>query len=149
MAKPFWPDEIKLPAVRYPDELVARRAAQKLMSRVSTAKTTKNTMVEDSAWRIWESGCAEHADPQTPKVDAVAKRSGMQFRGMRIIQSPCRTNTNRPVKTTLNAMQLANAIIAGLKSDAATSGFVSCPAPWVKKAHTAQIGNVITRPTRK
>src|SRR5882757_5754254 len=88
MAKPFWPDEIELPAVRYSDELVARRAAQKLMSSVSTAKTTKNTMVENSAWRIWESDCAAYADPQTPKVDAVARRSSMPFRGMRIIHPP-------------------------------------------------------------
>src|SRR6266436_5763643 len=133
MAKPFWPDEIELPAVRYSDEFVARRAAQKLMSSVSTAKTTKNTMVEDSAWRICESDCAEYAGPQTPKADAIAKRSAMQFRGMRIIQSPCRTNTNRPVKTTLNAMQLANAIIAGLKSDATTAISVACRALWIKK----------------
>src|SRR5258705_1953651 len=149
MAKPFWPDEIELPAVRYSDELVARRAAQKLMSSVSTAKITKNTMVDDSAWRIWESGCAEYAGPQTPKADAVEKRSAMQFRGKRIIQSPCRTNTNRPVKTTLNAMQLANAIIAGLKSDAATAVCVALRAPWIKKAIIAQYGTIITSTSRE
>jgi hypothetical protein len=48
MAKPFWPGEIELPAVRYSDEFVARPAAQKLISSVSTAKTTKNKMVENS-----------------------------------------------------------------------------------------------------
>jgi hypothetical protein len=98
------------------------------MSSVSTAKTTKNTMVENSAWRILESDCAEYADPQTPKADAVARRGGMQFRGMRIIQSSCRTNTNKPVKTTLKAMQLANAIIAGLKSAATTVVCTACRA---------------------
>src|SRR3981189_2888771 len=149
MAKPFWPDEIELPAVRYSDELVARRAAQKLMSSVSTAKTTKNTMVEDSAWRICESDCAEYAGPQMPKVDAVAKRSGMQFRGMRIIQSPCRTNTNKPTKTTLNAMQLANAIIAGLKSDATTAVCVACRALWIKKAIIAKYEAIIMSANRK
>src|SRR5258707_10808892 len=119
------------------------------MSSVSTAKTTKNTMVDDSAWRIWESGCAEYAGPQTPKADAVAKRSAMQFRGKRIIQSPCRTNTNRPVKTTLNAMQLANATIAGLKSDATTAVCVACRALWIKKAIIAKYGTIIASTNRK
>jgi hypothetical protein len=45
----------------------------------------------------------------------------MQLRGMRIFQSPCRTNTNKPVTITLKAMQLAKATIAGLKSDATTA----------------------------
>ena len=53
---------------------------------------------------------------------------------MRIIQSPCRTSTNKPVKITLKAMQLANAIIAGLKSDARTMVCVACRALWIKKA---------------
>src|ERR1700682_4353145 len=108
MAKPFWPAEIELPAVRYSDELVARRAAQKLMSSVSTAKITKNTIVEDSAWRIWDSDCAEYACPPIPKVDAVTRKNSMQLRAMRIIQSACRANTNKPVTITLKAMQLAN-----------------------------------------
>src|SRR5882757_5914305 len=149
IAKPFWPDEIELPAVRYSDELVARRAAQKLMSSVSTAKTTKKTMVENSAWRTWESGCAEYADPQTPKIDAVAKGSSMQFRGINIFQSPCRANTNKPVKTTLKAMQLANAIIAGLKSAATTAVCVACRAPWIKKAIIARYETIITSTNRK
>jgi len=58
----------------------------------------------------------------------------MWFRGMRIFQAPCRTNTNKPVKTTLKAMQLANAIIAGLKSAATTAVCVACRARWIKKA---------------
>jgi hypothetical protein len=149
MAKPFWPDEIELPAVRYSDELVARRAAQKLMSSVSTAKITKKTMVENSAWRIWDSGCAEYADPQRPKVDAVARRSSMQFREKRIFfQSSCRTNTNKPVKTTLKTMQLANAIIAGLKSAATTAIGVRCRALWIKKAIIAKYETIITSASR-
>src|SRR5712675_712776 len=130
MAKPFWPDEIELPAVRYSDELVARRAAQKLMSSVSTAKTTKNTMVEDSACRMSEMDSAEYADPpQTPKVDAVARRSGILFREMRIFfYSSFRTNTNKPVKTTLKAIQLANAIIAELNPAATTTLCAACRA---------------------
>ena len=68
---------------------------------------------------------------------------------MRIIQSPCRTNTNRPVKTALNAMQLANAIIAGLKSDAATAVCVACRALWIKKAIIAKYGTIITSTSRK
>ena len=67
----------------------------------------------------------------------------MQFRGMRIVQSPCRTNTNRPVKTTLNTMQLANAIIAGLKSDATMAVCVACRALWIKKAIIARYGMII------
>ena len=114
------------------------------MSSVSTAKTMKNTMVENSAWRIWESDCAEFADPQTLKVDAVARRSSMQFRGKRIFQSPCRANTNKPVKATLKAMQLANAIIAGLKSLATTAVCVACRALWIKKAIIAKYETIIT-----
>jgi hypothetical protein len=52
----------------------------------------------------------------------------MLFRGMRIIQSPCRTNTNKPVTITLKTMQLANAIIAGLNSAATTVVCVACRA---------------------
>jgi hypothetical protein len=52
----------------------------------------------------------------------------MLFRGVNIAQSPCRANTNKPVKTTLKAMQLANAIIAGLKLAAATAVCVACRA---------------------
>ena len=133
----------------YSDELVARRAAQKLMSSVSTAKTTKNTMVENSAWRIWESDCAEYADPQAPTVDTVARTSSMQFRGMNIFQSPCRANTNKPVKITLKAMQLANAIIAGLKSAATTAVCVSCRALWIKKAIIAKYETIIASTNRK
>src|SRR5713226_3865470 len=149
MAKPFWPDEIELPAVRYPDELVARRAAQKLMSSVSTAKTTKKTMVENSAWRTWESGCTAYADAQTPIIDADARqRSSMQFRGMNIFQSPCRANTNKPVKTTLKAMQLANAIIGGLKSPATTAVCVACRARWIKKAIIAKYETIVASTNR-
>ena len=62
---------------------------------------------------------------------------------MRIFQSPCRTNTNKPVKTTLKAMQLANAIIAGLKSDATTAVGVACRALWIKKAIIAKYETII------
>jgi len=75
----------------------------------------------------------------------------MQFRGMRIVQSPCRTNTNRPVKTTLNTMQLANAIIAGLKSEATMAVCVACRALWIKKAIIAKYETIIatTNQTRR
>jgi hypothetical protein len=119
------------------------------MSSVSTAKTTKNMMVENSAWRSWESGCAAYADPQTPKIDAVARpRNSMQFRGMNIFQSPCRANTNKPVKTTLKAMQLANTIIAGLKS-AATAICGACRALWIKKAIIARYETIIASTNRR
>jgi hypothetical protein len=52
---------------------------------------------------------------------------------MRIIQSPCRTNTNKPVIITLKAMLLANAIIAGLNSAATTAVWAACRALWIKK----------------
>src|SRR5258708_40317335 len=114
------------------------------MSSVSTAKTTKKTMVENSAWRTWESGCTAYDDAQTPIIDADARqRSSMQFRGMNIFQSPCRANTNKPVKTTLKAMQLANAIIAGLKSPATTAVCVACRALWIKKAIIAKYETII------
>src|SRR5258708_2806065 len=120
------------------------------MSSVSTAKTTKNTMVENSAWRTWESGCAEYADPQTQKMDTVARgRTSMQFRGMNIFQSPCRANTNKPVKTTLKAMQPANAIIAGLKSAATPAVCVACRALWIKKAIIARYETIIASTNRK
>jgi hypothetical protein len=86
-------------------------------------------MVEDSACRMSEMDSAEYADPQTPKVDAVARRSGILFREMRIFfYSSFRTNTNKPVKTTLKAIQLANAIIAGLKLAATTALCAACRA---------------------
>jgi len=73
----------------------------------------------------------------------------MQFRGMNIFQSPCRANTNKPVKTTLKAMQLANAIIAGLKSAATTAVCVACRALWIKKAIIAKYEAIITSANRK
>src|SRR5882724_9538782 len=119
------------------------------MSSVSTAKTTKKTIVENSAWRTGESGCAAYADLQTPKIDAVAReRSSLQLRRMNIFQSQCRTNTNKPVKTTLKAMQLANAIIAGLKSAATTAVCVACRALWIKKAIIAKYETIITSASR-
>jgi hypothetical protein len=72
----------------------------------------------------------------------------MQFGGMRIIQSPCRTSTNTPVKITLKAMQLANAIIAGLKSDATTAVCVACRALWIKKAIIAKYETIIASANR-
>jgi hypothetical protein len=48
----------------------------------------------------------------------------MQVDEMRLIQSSCRTSTKKPVRMTLKAMQIANAIIAGLKSNAALSASV-------------------------
>src|SRR5258708_3681531 len=119
-----------------------------LMSSVSTAKTTKNTMVESSAWRIWESDRAEYADPPAPNVDAVARRSGVQFREMRISQSPCRANTNKPVKATLKAMQLPNAIIAGLNSAAITVVCAACRALWIKKAIIAKYETIVANTNR-
>ena len=67
---------------------------------------------------------------------------------MRIFQSPCRTNTNKPVKTTLKAMQLANAIIAGLKSAATTAVCVACRARWIKKAIIAKYETIIASTNR-
>jgi len=67
---------------------------------------------------------------------------------MRIIQSPCRTSTNKPVKITLKAMQLANAIIAGLKSDARTMVCVACRALWIKKAIIAKYETIIASTNR-
>jgi hypothetical protein len=98
------------------------------MRSVSTAKITKNAIVENSAWWIGVSGFAAYADPLAPKVDAVARRNSTQLRGIRIVQSPRRTSTNKPVKNMLKAMQLASAIIAGLKSDAATAVCGACRA---------------------
>jgi hypothetical protein len=70
---------------------------------------------------------------------------------MRIFQSPCRANTNKPVKTTLKAMQLANAIIAGLNSAATTAVCVACRALWIKKAIIAKYETIIasTNQTRR
>ena len=63
---------------------------------------------------------------------------------MRIAQSPCRTNTNKPVKTTLKIMQVANAIIAELKPAAATAVCVASRALWIKKAIIAKYETIIT-----
>jgi hypothetical protein len=72
----------------------------------------------------------------------------MQFRGMRIFQSPCRASTNKPVRTTLEAMQLANAIIAGLKSIATMAVSVACRALWIKKAIIARYEAIIASTNR-
>jgi hypothetical protein len=72
----------------------------------------------------------------------------MQFRGMRIIQSPCRTSTNKPVTITLKAMQLANAIIAGLNSAATTVVCVACRALWTKRAIIAKYETIIASTNR-
>jgi hypothetical protein len=68
---------------------------------------------------------------------------------MNIFQSPCRANTNKPVKTTLKAMQLANAIIAGLKSAATTAVCVACRALWIKKAIIARYETIIASTNRR
>jgi len=68
---------------------------------------------------------------------------------MSIFQSPCRANTNKPVKTTLKVMQLANASIAGLKSAATTAVCVACRALWIKKAIIAKYEAIITSANRK
>jgi hypothetical protein len=73
----------------------------------------------------------------------------MQFRGMNIFQSPCRANTNKPVKITLSVMQLANAIIAGLKSPATTAACVACRALWIKKAIVARYETIIASTNQK
>jgi hypothetical protein len=67
---------------------------------------------------------------------------------MRILQSPCRANTNKPVKTTLKAMQLANATIAGLKPAAATVARVACRALWIKTAIIAKYETIIASTKR-
>jgi hypothetical protein len=72
----------------------------------------------------------------------------MQFRGMRIVQSPCRASTNKPVKITLKAMQLANATIAGLESDATTAVCVACRTLWIKKAIIAKYATIIASTNR-
>jgi hypothetical protein len=72
----------------------------------------------------------------------------MQFRGGRIIQFPFRTSTNKPVRITLRAMQLANAIIAGLKSEATTAACVGCRALWIKNAIIAKYETIITSTNR-
>jgi hypothetical protein len=72
----------------------------------------------------------------------------MQFRGMRIVQSPRCASTNKPVKITLKAMQLANAIIAGLKSDATTAVCVARRALWIKKAIIAKYATIIASTNR-
>jgi hypothetical protein len=70
---------------------------------------------------------------------------------MRIVQSLRCTNTNKPVKITLNVMQLATAIIAGLKSDATTVPCVACRALLIKNAIIARYEAIIasTSPNRK
>jgi hypothetical protein len=72
----------------------------------------------------------------------------MQLRGMRIFQFPCRTNTNKPVNTTLKAMQLAKAIIAGLNSDAVAAVSIACRALWIKKAIVAKYETIIASTNR-
>jgi len=68
---------------------------------------------------------------------------------MNIFQSPCRANTNKPVEATLKTIQLANAIIAGLKSTAATAVCVACRALWIKKAIIARYDTIIASTNRK
>jgi nucleoside recognition membrane protein YjiH len=72
----------------------------------------------------------------------------MQLRAMRIIQSPCRANTNKPVTITLKAMQLANATIDGLKSDATTAVGVAVRALQIKKAIIAKYETIIASTNR-
>lgn len=67
---------------------------------------------------------------------------------MRIIQSPCRANTNKPVKITLKAMQLANAIIAGLNSAATTVVCAACRALWIKNAIIARYETIVATTKR-
>ncbi|SIO63028.1 hypothetical protein SAMN05443247_09547 [Bradyrhizobium erythrophlei] len=67
---------------------------------------------------------------------------------MRIIQSPCCTSTNKPVKITVKAMQLPNATIAGLKSDATTAVCIACRALWIKKAIIAKYETIIASAKR-
>jgi hypothetical protein len=52
-------------------------------------------------------------------------------------------STNKPVKMMLKAIQLANAIIAGLKSDVATAVCVACRALWITKAIIAKYETII------
>jgi hypothetical protein len=67
---------------------------------------------------------------------------------MRIIQSPCRMSTNKPVKMMLKAMQLANATIAGLKSDATMAVCVALRALWITKAIIAKYETIIASANR-
>jgi hypothetical protein len=70
---------------------------------------------------------------------------------MRTIQSLRCTNTNKPVKNTVKVMQLATAIIAGLKSDATTGTCVACRALLIKNVIIAKYAAIIARasPNRK
>jgi hypothetical protein len=68
---------------------------------------------------------------------------------MNIFQSPCRANTNKPVEATLKTIQLANAIIAGLKSAAATAVCVAWCALWITKAIIARYDTIIASTNRK
>ena len=52
-------------------------------------------------------------------------------------------STNKPVKMMLKAMQLANAIIAGLKSEVTTAACVACRALWITKAIIARYETII------
>jgi len=58
---------------------------------------------------------------------------------MRINQSPCRTRTNKPVKMTLTAMQLATrSSLAEVRGN--NGGFAfACRALWNQKGHHRQI----------
>jgi hypothetical protein len=67
---------------------------------------------------------------------------------MRIIHPPCRTNTKKPVRITLTAMQLASAIMAGLKSAATTEVCVTVRAQWIKKIIIAKYDAIITSTSR-
>jgi len=72
------------------------------MSRVSTAKTTKNTMVDDSAWRIWEIGLRRtrrSADAES-RCSCEKERHAVPWNAHHSIPNAVRTQ-NRPVKTTL------------------------------------------------
>jgi hypothetical protein len=72
----------------------------------------------------------------------------MQFRGMRITQSLFRTNTKKPVRITLKAMQPANATIAGLKSAATTAVCAACRALWIKNVIIAKYETIIASTNR-
>jgi hypothetical protein len=57
-------------------------------------------------------------------------------------------STNKPVKMMLKAMQLANAMMAGLKSDVTTAVCVACRALWITKTIIARYETIMASANR-
>jgi hypothetical protein len=101
-----------------------------------------------SAVRSPYSDCAEYATPAAAKVDTVARSNSTRFRGKRIAQPLFGTNTKKPVRITLKAMQIAAATIAGPKSDATAAVSDACQALQIKKLIIAKYEAIITSTNR-